>query len=112
MKNIDNLFVYGSLQKGKQHENILENINGLWKKAYVVGYLFNISKGPDYGYPAIKIDKKGLKIHGMVFQSKDLKKKISKIDAFEGKNYKRVISKIYLENGLVIDAYLYEIKSY
>ena len=83
MKVIDNLFVYGTLQKGKQHENFLNNLNGIWKKGYVVGQLLNISSGPDYGYPALKLDAKGLKIYGMVFHSKDLESHIKKIDEFE-----------------------------
>ena len=48
MKNIENLFVYGTLQKGKQHQSILGKIKGKWKKGYVNGKLYNISSGPDY----------------------------------------------------------------
>ena len=33
-----------------------------------------------------------------------------KIDEFEGNNYKRVISKVFLKNGSKINSYLYEIK--
>ena len=110
MKNIDNLFVYGTLQKGKQHSNILEKIDGSWKKAFVKGYLINISSGTDYGYPAIKLDEDGLKIYGLIFHSKDLEKKLVEIDEFEGENYKRIVSKINLENGSKVDAYLYEIQ--
>ena len=110
MKEITNLFVYGTLQKGKQHERVLKKLNGIWKKGYVNGKRLNISSGPDYGYPGLKLDKKGSKIYGMIFQSKKLKKYIKKIDDFEGNNYKRVISKIKLEDGTKIDSYLYEIK--
>ena len=46
----------------------------------------------------------------MVFDSKNLEKKIEEIDKFEGKNYKRVVTEIYLENGSKIQAYLYELK--
>ena len=74
------------------------------------GKLYNISSGPDYGYPGLKLDPKGLKIYGMIFQSKDLENYIKKIDEFEGKKYKRVISRVFLENGSIIDSYLYEIK--
>ena len=110
MKVIDNLFVYGTLQKGKQHDNFLNNISGKWKKGYVVGQLLNISSGPDYGYPALKLDAKGSKIYGMVFHSKDLESHIKKIDEFEGDNYKRIISKIILEDGSQVESYLYELK--
>ena len=79
MKNIENLFVYGTLQKGKQHQSILGKIKGKWKKGYVNGTLYNISSGPDYGYPGLKLDPKGLKIYGMIFQSKNLENYIKKI---------------------------------
>ena len=62
-----------------------------------------------FGYPAIRLDPKGSKIYGMVFHSKDLESNIKKIDEFEGDNYKRVISKIFLEDGSQIDSYLYEL---
>ena len=110
MKVIDNLFVYGTLQKGQQHENFLNNLNGSWKKGFVFGELLNISSGPDYGYPALKLDAKGSKIYGMIFHSKDLESHIKKIDKFEGDNYKRIISKIILEDGSQVESYLYELK--
>ena len=110
MKKITNLFVYGTLQKGKQHERILKKLNGTWKKGYVTGKLLNLSSGPEYGYPGLKLDKKGSKIYGMIFQSKDLNDFIKKIDKFEGDSYKRVISKIKLKDGTQIESYLYEIK--
>ena len=110
MKNIENLFVYGTLQKGKQHQSILGKIKGKWKKGYVNGKLYNICSGPDYGYPGLKLDPKGFKIYGMIFQSKNLENYIEKIDEFEGNNYKRVISKVFLKNGSKINSYLYEIK--
>ncbi len=110
MKKITNLFVYGTLQKGKQHERILKKINGRWKKGFVNGKLLNLNSGSDYGYPGLKLDKKGSKIYGMIFNSKDLTYYIKKIDKFEGDSYKRVISKIKLEDGTQVESYLYEIK--
>ena len=111
MKIINNLFVYGTLQKGKQHESILKNLRGRWKKGYVNGKLFNIGSGANYGYPAIKLNKKGSKIYGMIFQSKDIKKNLKKIDQFEGNDYKRVISKINnLKNRSKTESYIFVIK--
>jgi len=46
----------------------------------------------------------------MIFNSKDLTDYIKKIDKFEGDSYKRVISKIKLEDGTQVESYLYEIK--
>ena len=100
-------FLYGTLQIRKQHENILRELGGNWQKGYnTVSWL--ISAGPDY-FTLLKLDKKGAKICGMVFDSK-FREKIEEIDKFEGKNYKRVVTEIYLENGSKIQAYLYELK--
>ena len=111
MKNINNLFVYGTLQKGRQHESLLKKLKGSWKKGYVNGKLFNIKSGENYGYPALKLNKKGSKIFGMIFQSKELKKNLKKIDQFEGVDYKRVISKINnVNDGKKTDSYIYVIK--
>ena len=71
MKQINSIFVYGTLQPGKQNQPILKKLNGTWKKGYVMGTLFNINRSDNYGYPAIKIDKNGSKIYGMLLKSKD-----------------------------------------
>ena len=47
----------------------------------------------------------------MIFQSKELKKNLKKIDQFEGVDYKRVISKINnVNDGKKTDSYIYVIK--
>ena len=101
MRQINRIFVYGSLQPGMQNESILKNLNGNWKKGFVLGELLNINSGENYGYPVLKINKIGSKIYGMVFESYEIKKKI------EGENYKRIIGEVYLESGLKKEAYIY-----
>ena len=110
MSKINSIFVYGTLQIGKQHENILKDLDGNWQKGYVYGKLTNTSNNSDYGYPCLELDKKGEKIHGMIFSSKKFRKKIREIDEFEGKNYQRVVAEIHSNNGSKIQAYLYEKK--
>ena len=107
MKKIDSIFVYGTLQPGKQHEEIFKKIKGSWKKGFIFGKLINISKGSNYGYPVIKIKKKGDKIFGMVFKSKNLDKIINKVDVFEGQGYRRIITSVNLINGSKINSYVY-----
>ena len=58
MSQINSIFVYGTLQPGKQNGKILKKIKGTWKKGFVFGKLINISKGINYGYPVIEIKKK------------------------------------------------------
>ena len=55
MSQINSIFVYGTLQPGKQNGKILKKIKGTWKKGFVFGKLINISKGINYGYPVIEI---------------------------------------------------------
>ena len=47
----------------------------------------------------------------MILKSKNLKKTISKLDKFEGKDYKRVTTYVYLLNGKKLKAYIYQLKS-
>jgi len=110
MEKINSIFVYGTLQPGKQNYHILKNLNGTWKKGYVMGTLFNINRSDNYGYPAIKIDKNGSKIYGMLLKSKDLEQKILQLDEFEGKEYKRMITEVTLEDNTKAKAYIYELR--
>ena len=109
MEKIDTIFVYGTLQIGKQHEDILKSLKGTWKKAHVIGHLYNIGSGTDYGYPGLKLNKNGSKIYGMLLQSEKLEEKLFEIDEFEGKSYKRIISKVNFDDGSSTEAYLYEL---
>ena len=108
MRSVNSIFVYGSLQPGKQHEDLLKNLKGSWKKAFVFGNMINLENGVNYGYPALKIFEGGSKIFGMVFYSDELKNKLKELDEFEGSDYKRIITNVNLEDGTKVQAYLYE----
>ena len=43
----------------------------------------------------------------MILESKDIEKNINKIDEFEGKEYLRVVSNIFFEDGSKTLAYVY-----
>ena len=60
MKNINSIFVYGTLQPGMQNDEILNDLKGNWKKGYVLGKLLNLETGDDYGHPILELDNKGL----------------------------------------------------
>ena len=57
-----------------------------------MGNFLNLNSDQIMVIQGLKLDKKGSKIYGMIFNSKDLTDYI-KIDKFEGDSYKRVISK-------------------
>ena len=48
MRSVNSIFVYGSLQPGKQHEDLLKNLKGSWKKAFVFGNMINIENALDF----------------------------------------------------------------
>ena len=108
-KNYKFVCIRDSAKRKTARKNI-KKINGRWKKGFVNGKLLNLNSESDYGYPGLKLDKKGSKIYGMIFNSKDLTDYIKKIDKFEGDSYKKSNFKIKLEDGTQVESYLYEIK--
>ena len=109
MKSLDSLFTYGTLQLGGKSDYYLTKLNGTWKKAYVFGNFVTKSKIAKMGYPVLKLNQQGKKISGMLFQSKYLMRVIKTIDEYEGCHYRRVITKVYFDNGATKEAFIYEL---
>tara|TARA_X000000950_G_scaffold245972_1_gene303099 strand:- start:126 stop:452 length:327 start_codon:yes stop_codon:yes gene_type:complete len=101
------LFVYGSLKPGEKAHHYFDQIQGIWCDAYCFG---NWIDDIDIGYPIISLDTNGEKIEGKLFHSNQLQNIIKEIDQYEGEEYKRVITKIYLNNGSSLEAFIYEKK--
>ena len=104
---IQRLFVYGTLAPGKPNEHVLEKPKGHWEKASVHGRLYAVGWGADYGYPALVLDESAEPVDGMVFASDDLNDFWSELDEFEGDGYERVVTAVRLENGSLVDAFVY-----
>ena len=105
------LFVYGSLAPGQANEHILKPISGTWRRGTVKGFLHDRGWGAGQGYRGIELDQHGDDIQGQVFLSKGLEKAWETLDAFEGVEYRRVLTKVTLNNGKTLDAYIYELES-
>ena len=101
------LFIYGTLAPGRPNEHILKDIEGSWQKASVKGDLKEEGWGADMGYPGIILNEEANEVEGFVFTSNHLDKKLAMLDEFEGDGYQRVITKAKLENGEVVEAYIY-----
>ncbi len=110
MNTINSLFVYGTLAPGRPNEHVLESIEGSWKEASVTGKLYKKGWGATLGYPAIILDKGGEKIEGFLFTSDNITAHWHKLDKFEGKEYKRTLTKVILNNGTKVDAYIYSLR--
>jgi len=101
------LFVYGSLMPASRNNNILKECNGYWQKAYIYGDL-KIIKIKNVRYFAVNIKSQiKKKIFGYLFSSYLLNFLWSKLDKFEGTNYRRVKTKVFTYNYKNTDAYVY-----
>lgn len=61
----ERLFVYGTLAPGRPNDNVLESIDGTWKKTTVRGNLRAEGWGADISYPGIVLDEEGEEIEGI-----------------------------------------------
>jgi gamma-glutamylcyclotransferase (GGCT)/AIG2-like uncharacterized protein YtfP len=107
---IDRLFVYGTLAPGRPNEHVLANVPGSWVPATVGGTLVHAGWGADVGFPAIIIDDAGERVDGFVFSSELLAEHWAWLDDFEGDGYARVLASATLEDGSVVDAYVYALR--
>lgn len=104
---VNKLFVYGTLAPNCPNEHILTNIGGMWAAGRVKGYLHELGWGATMGYAGIQLNKLGNEIAGFVFISDNLEKNWASLDAFEGVEYKRVLTSVTLENNQIVQAYIY-----
>ena len=73
--------------------------------AYVYGDFVNEM---NISYPIIQLNENGEKILGQLFYSEELMKIIKSIDEYEGEEYKRVVTNVYLKDGAQKQAFVYE----
>ena len=104
------LFVYGSLQPGKENAFRLERIGGRWLEGSIRGTLLDRGWGAGIGFPALIPDEGGDEISGYLFCSADLESAWPELDAFEGEDYRRVAATVSLAGGPVIEAYVYALR--
>lgn len=103
------LFVYGTLAPGRSNEHILADVPGKWERATATGTLFQEGWGAAAGYPGIILDEHGGVVAGLLFSSESLPEHWDRLDEFEGDGYERVLTKVKLEDGTAVEAYVYEL---
>lgn len=104
------LFVYGSLQPGKDNAFRLERLGGQWQKASVRGQFLDRGFRAGTGFPALILDEDGPEISGYLFCSPQLASAWPELDAFEGSDYERVSARVSLAGGQVVDACVYALR--
>ena len=107
---IDRLFVYGTLAPGRPNAHVLAEVPGTWEPATVRGTLLQKGWGAGLGYPGIVLDANGDKVHGFILSSEELSAHWVRLDEFEGDGYERVVTSAELENGTVVEVYIYALK--
>ncbi|TQV75143.1 gamma-glutamylcyclotransferase [Aliikangiella marina] len=103
------LFVYGTLAPGRANQHVLANLAGEWHPARVKGKLVEKGWGAAQGYPGIILDERAGSVSGFLFQSASLIDHWQVLDDFEGAGYQRVKNNVWLEDGSVLQAFVYEL---
>jgi gamma-glutamylcyclotransferase (GGCT)/AIG2-like uncharacterized protein YtfP len=93
------LATYGTLAPGRPNHAQLAGLPGRWLTGHVRGTLTNAGWGAALGYPALILDAAGAAVEVHVFESSDLAGHWSRLDAFEGPGYRRVVTEVTTEQG-------------
>ena len=103
------LFVYGTLAPGEENAHIMDGMVGEWRKASVRGKRHKQGWGVHKGHPGFIPGENGDIVNGLVFTSSDLPANWSRLDKFEGADYKRIPIKATLEDGGIVLAQIYSV---
>ncbi len=104
------IFVYGTLAPGRPNAHILSHLPGSWQKATIRGHLLQAGWGAQQGYPGVVIDPAGETVEGFILSSDALEGEWKRLDEFEGDQYERTATQAQLEDGQVVEAYVYQLR--
>lgn len=93
------LATYGTLGPGKSNHHELAGMRGRWMRGCVRGTLYPEGWGAAEGYPGIILDPEADIVEVDLFQSDDLPDHWPRLDAFEGKGYRRVVVTVATPDG-------------
>ncbi|AOT08585.1 gamma-glutamylcyclotransferase family protein [Pseudoalteromonas luteoviolacea] len=106
-KEVNQLFVYGSLAPGCANEHVLKPLAGDFETGWVKGKLYEQGWGAAMGYPGIELDAQGEWVQGFLFYSEQLTDYLHVLDGFEGLEYKREVCEVKKASGDMCIAYIY-----
>lgn len=95
------LAVYGTLAPGRPNHHQLAGLAGRWIEGTVRGQLHEAGWGTYLGYPAIVLDASASTVDVQVFESSDLPEHWDRLDAFEGAAYRRAVTSVHTNEGVV-----------
>lgn len=93
------LATYGTLSPGKVNHHVMAGMNGVWSVGRVRGALIEEGWGADHGCPGLRLSSDGDWVRVDIFISPDLPDHWTRLDAFEGSEYRRVNATATTEDG-------------
>ena len=107
MTDVDtHLAVYGTLRPGEPNHHQLSGLEGRWRNGSVTGRFVAEGWAAEHGYLALVLDPLASPIEVSLFESADLPLHWARLDAFEGGEYRRVVTRVATSDGPV-DAWIY-----
>jgi gamma-glutamylcyclotransferase (GGCT)/AIG2-like uncharacterized protein YtfP len=106
MSRDHSLATYGTLAPGRSNHHQLSDLSGDWSIGTVRGKLVDTGWGAALGYPALVLDADGDTIEVHLFTSAGLPNHWSRLDDFEGSEYRRASVQVETKDGFV-DAWIY-----
>lgn len=103
------LAVYGTLAPGEHNHHMLAELGGTWSTGLVTHGDFHwLGWGAAMGFPAIRWRQQGPPVAVHLLESEQLPLHWSRLDAFEGPAYRRILVPLFAEDTFVTVANLYE----
>jgi gamma-glutamylcyclotransferase (GGCT)/AIG2-like uncharacterized protein YtfP len=93
------LAVYGTLAPGRVNHHQISALAGTWQRGTVRGQLFSSGWGAALGFPGLLLDPLGPSVEVDLFESAELPEHWKRLDEFEGRGYRRVVTTVNTEGG-------------
>jgi gamma-glutamylcyclotransferase (GGCT)/AIG2-like uncharacterized protein YtfP len=101
------LAVYGTLAPGQPNHGQLAGLRGHWRAGSVRGKLTPAGWAAAAGYPGLVLDPAGPDVRVQLFESPELPAHWARLDEFEGREYRRVATRVRTAEGDEVDAWIY-----
>lgn len=94
------LATYGTLAPGRPNHGQVAALRGTWSRGWVRGRLYDQGWGAAQGFPGLVLGP-GPEIAVDLLHADDLPDHWARLDAFEGAGYRRVVTEVATEAGIV-----------
>lgn len=96
------LAVYGSLAPGEVNHHAIADLSGTWEDGIVTGMLHSPGPGGTSHFPVLRWRAGGPPVAARLFVSDALPAHWSRLDAFEGAAYRRILVPVHSGRGALL----------